>query len=59
MFVNARKEYQFIAKDSEKKDYALCLGNISKNFTINNIIKTGLKEVVKIFSVDFSVDFSY
>ena len=30
---------QFKAKNSEKKDYALCLGNISKNFTINNMKK--------------------
>ena len=31
--------YQFKAKDSETKDYALCLGNISKDFTTNNIKK--------------------
>ena len=28
LFVNAAKIYQFKAKDSEIKDYALCLGNI-------------------------------
>ena len=27
LFVNATKTYQFKAKDSEIKDYALCLGN--------------------------------
>ena len=27
--------YEFKAKDFEIKDYTLCLGNISKNFTIN------------------------
>ena len=32
LFVNATK-----AKNSEIKDYALCLGNISKDFTINNL----------------------
>ena len=32
----------------------MCLGNVSKNFTINNIKKIGLKGVVKIFSVDFN-----
>ena len=26
-------------KNSEIKDYALCLGNISKDFTINNMKK--------------------
>ena len=34
--------------------YALFLGNISKDFTINNMKKTGLKGVVKFFSVDFN-----
>ena len=38
----------------ELKNYALCLGNISKDFTINNMKKTGLKEVVNFFSVDFN-----
>ena len=54
LFVNATKIYQFKAKDSEIKDYTLCLGNISKDFTINNMTKTGLKGVVKFFSVDFN-----
>ena len=49
LFVNATKLYQFKAKDSEIKDYALCLGNISKDFTINNTKKTGLKGIVKLF----------
>ena len=39
LFVNATKIYQFQAKDSEIKDYALCLGNISNGFTINNVKK--------------------
>ena len=38
-FVNATKIYQLKAKDSEIKDYALCLCNVSKNFTINNMKK--------------------
>ena len=55
LFVNATtKIYQFKEKDSEIKDYSLCLGNISKYFTINNLKKTGLKGVVKFFSVDFN-----
>ena len=37
LFVNATKVHQFKAKDSEIKDYALFLGNISKDFTINNM----------------------
>ena len=46
LFADATKIYQFKAKGSEIKDYTLCLGNISKKFSINNI---GLKESVKIF----------
>ena len=36
------------------KDYALCLGIISKYFTIDNMKKAGLKGVVKFSSVDFN-----
>ena len=39
LFVNATKVYQFKAKELEIKDDALCLGNISKDFTINNLKK--------------------
>ena len=31
LFVNATKVYHFKAKNSEIKDYTLCLGNISKD----------------------------
>ena len=54
LFFNASKICQIKAKDSEKKDYAPCLGNISRDFTINNMTKTGLKESVKFFSVDYN-----
>ena len=37
LFVNATKIYQFKAKISEIEDYALCFGNISKDFTIDNM----------------------
>ena len=39
LFVNATKTYQFKAKDSEIIDYRLCLGNGSKDFTINYMKK--------------------
>ena len=39
----------------EIKGYALCLDNIPKDFTINNIEKAGLKGLVNFF---FSVDFN-
>ena len=55
LFVNTTKIYQFKAKNSEIKDYTLCLGNISKDFTINNMKKkTRLRGVVIFFSVDFN-----
>ena len=49
LFVNATKIYQFKARDSEIKNYTLCLGNISKDFIINNMKNTRLKEIAKLF----------
>ena len=46
--------YQFKAKDPEIKDYIPCLGNISKDFTINNMNKAGLNKGVNFFSDDFN-----
>ena len=37
LLVNSTKIYQFKSKDSEMKNNALCLGNISKHFKINNL----------------------
>ena len=49
LFVYATKMYQFETKYSEIKDYALCLGYISIDFTINNMKKSRLKGIVKLF----------
>ena len=54
LFVNATKIYKFKAKDSEIKDYALCLGDISNSFTRNNM-KNRIKRNCNFF---FSVDFN-
>ena len=43
------KVYQFKEKKSEIKNYALCLGNISKDFTINNLKKNRIKRSCKFF----------
>ena len=43
LFVNDIKIYQFKAKESEIKYYTLCLGNISKDFTINHMKKSKIK----------------
>ena len=50
LFFNAPKIYQFKAKDSEKKN--LCLGNISGDFSANNMKKTELTGCVSNFAVD-------
>ena len=56
LFVNTTKIYQYIkAKNSEIKDYALCLRNISKDFTVDNMKKKNMiKRSCTIFSVDFN-----
>ena len=38
-FVDATKTHQFKAEDSEIKNYPLCLGNISEDFSANNMKK--------------------
>ena len=49
LFVNTTKIDQFEAKNSGIKDYTLCLGNISKYFTVNNMKKNRIKGKCKIF----------
>ena len=39
LFVNAVKMYQFKENDSEARLYPLCLGDISKDFTLGNMKK--------------------
>ena len=46
--------YQFEAEDSEIKDYALCLGNTSKDFTINDMKKNRIKRNYIFFPVHFN-----
>ena len=56
LFVNATKVYQFKAKKLRNKTLCTVVSSyISKDFTINNLKeRTGLKGVVKFFSVDFN-----
>ena len=49
LFANTTKIYQFKPKESEIKECTLCLGNISKDFTINNMKKQNWKEVQFVF----------
>ena len=53
VFVNGRKIYKFKAKDSEILATPICLGNIPKNWTLDNIKKTGLNGYLYDVSVDY------
>ena len=44
-----------LKQDSEIHGYSLCLGNISKDWSTDNMKKTGLKGYV----YDFSTDYGY
>ena len=55
LFVNTVKMYQLKEKDSEIKPYPVCLGNISKDFTINKKKKTGLNGYMDVISVDYNI----
>ena len=53
LFVNCTKTYKFKAKDSEIVATPLCLGNISKDWSIDNMKKTGFHG----YDYDFRVDY--
>ena len=53
LFVNGKEIVNFKAKDSEIVPYSLCLGNISKDFSLINTTNTGLFG----YTYDFSVDY--
>ena len=53
MFVNGIEIYKFKAKDSEIVATPLGLGNISKEWSIDNIKETGFNGFVYDFSVDY------
>ena len=54
MFVNGTEIYKFKAKDSEIVATPLCLGKISKDWSVGNMKKTGLTGYVYDFSVDYN-----
>ena len=55
LFVNGTEIYKFKAKDSEIVPSPLCLGNISKDWSVDNMKKTGFTGYVFDFSVDYNV----
>ena len=46
LFVNGTEIHKFKAKDSKIVATPLCLGNISKDFSVDNMNKTGLNGYV-------------
>ena len=53
LFVNGTEMIKFKVKDSELDATLLCLGNISNDFSENEMKKTGLYGTVYEFSVDY------
>ena len=53
LFVNGFEMIKFKEKYFEVVAYPLCLGNISKDFLVSNMKKTGLYGTVYDFSVDY------
>ena len=53
LFVNGKEIHKFKAKDFETLATPLCLGNISKDWAVDNMTKTGLNGYVHVFSVDY------
>ena len=54
LFVNGTEIVKFKAKDSEIVASLLCLGNISKDWSTDNMEKTGLTGYVYGFSADYN-----
>ena len=57
LFLNGKEIVKFKAKDSEIVAIWLCLGNISKDWSTDNMKNTGLNGYVYEFSIDYN-DFS-
>ena len=55
LFVNGTEIYKFKTKDSEIVAIPLCLGNISKDWSVDNMDRTGFTGYVYDFSVDYMV----
>ena len=53
LFVNSKENSKFKVKDSNITATTLCLGNISKNWSVDNMKDTGLNGYVYDFSVDY------
>ena len=58
LFVNGKEIIKFNAKVLEIVATSLCLGNISKDCSVDNMKKTGLNGYVYDFSVDYRTVFA-
>ena len=57
IFINGIEIYKFKAKNSEINTASLCLGNVLKDFSVDNMKKTGLYRYACNFSVNYdSID---
>ena len=54
LFVNGTEIIEFKAIDSEILAYSLCLGNISKDWSQDNMKKTGFNGYIYNFSSDYN-----
>ena len=53
LFVNGTEIYKFKAKDSEIVVGPICIGNILKDWSVDNMNKTGFNGYVYDFSIDY------
>ena len=53
LFLNGREIYKFKAKNSEIVATPLCQGNISKDWTVENMKKTELNGYIYDFTADY------
>ena len=53
LFVNGTEIYKFMEKDSEIVAAPLCLENISNDWSVDNMKKTGFNGYFYVFSVDY------
>ena len=51
LFVNGTETIKFKVKDSEITAYPLCLGNISKDWSLDNMKKTGFNSYIMILAL--------
>ena len=54
LFLNGTETIKFKAKDWEIRAYSLCLGNISKDWSQDNMKKTGFNGYIYDFSTDYN-----